>query len=143
MKVGAIVGPFKFAVQHVHNLPHINGRERTLIPHKHMVSLRLHFQAVSADKPSFLDIHTTRRDLENRLKNILEGRTFDTPFEQVGVEIFNNISEWIPDFCKKFKLEQTFTLAKLDLRVKSENDELHHSRGVTQYFVEADTPSLQ
>ena len=139
VKVGAIVGPFNYAIGHVHNLPHINGRERKLVEHEHPVSLKLHFQAASPSKPSFLDIHTTRKDLDNFLREMVTARVFDTPFEQVSLEFFQKVNAWIPSFCKKFGLPESFTLSALNMKVESHHDELHHSEGVTEYYVSADS----
>lgn len=138
-RVGAIVGPFNYAIQHVHNVPHIQGRERKLVEHEHPVSLKLHFQAVSPNEPSFLDIHTTRKDLDSFLREMVEERVFDIPFEQVSLEFFQKINEWIPTFCKKFGLPESFTLSALNMQVESHRDELHHSEGVTEYYVATDT----
>lgn len=143
IKVGAIVGPFNYAIGHVHNLPHIAGRQRKLVEHEHPVSLKLHFQAVNTNEPSFLDIHTTRKDLDNFLRQMVTERVFDIPFEQVSLEFFNRINAWIPQFCTKFNLSESFVLSALNMKVESHHDELHHSEGVTEYYVTADSGGVQ
>lgn len=134
-KVGVIVGPFNFVARHVHAIPHIKGKKKKLEPHEHPVSVKLHFQAVSPDKPSFLDIHATRESLENKLRALIEGRTFKKPFEQVVSDLSGTINRWIPEFCREFSLEQSFFLAELGMDVTTKNDALHHAEGTTQYYV--------
>ena len=141
MKVETIVGPFDVEVEHVHNITHIKGREKNLKAHKHPVSITLHFMAKSADDQSFLDIHTTRQDLEHKLKDVFEKSVFNQAFEQIAVDSFKEINEWIPEFCNKFSLAQSFSLSALELNVTSHRDKLHHSEGHTLYRVSHDAIS--
>ncbi len=139
LTVGITVGPFEVEVEHVHNIQHVRGRTPKLTPHKHPISLKLHFQATQPGQDSFLDIHSTRADLEECLRSQVGDRLIEVSFEQMAVNLFGAVNSWIPDFCDKFGLSKTFSLTRLNVAVESEQDELHHSQGVSEYIVEQRT----